>query len=70
MFKEDVKRIKACIEYKDYYAALEYAIIVKDKYVDNEKDYFEKVIRNVKSADYNKIWSSTNYDRQNQHNIV
>lgn len=55
MFKEDVKRIKACIEYKDYYVALEYAIIVKDKYVDNEKDYFEKVIRNVKSADYNKI---------------
>lgn len=54
MFKTDIKRIKVCIKYNDYYSAMEYATIVKDKYEDNEKDYFQNVIKNVKNGDIYK----------------
>lgn len=55
MFEIDKKRIEACIKYKDYYSALEYAILVKDKYISNEKSFFERIIRYVKSGEYYKI---------------
>lgn len=55
MFEIDKRRIEACLEYKDYYSALEYAILVKDKYISNEKSFFEKIIIHVKSGEYYKI---------------
>lgn len=55
MFEKDVKRIKACIDYKDYYSALEYAILVKDRYVDREKNYFEEIIKRIKIGNYNRV---------------
>ena len=55
MFEEDVKRINACIEYKDYYTAMEYAILVKEKYKSVKRDYFEDIIRYIKNGDYEKI---------------
>ena len=55
MFEEDVKRINACIEYKDYYTAMEYAMLVKEKYKDEKRDYFEDIIRYVKNGNYEKI---------------
>lgn len=54
MFEKDVKRIKACINHKDYYSALEYAILVKDRYVNREKNYFEDIIKGIKIGDYNR----------------
>ena len=55
MFEEDVRRINACIEHKDYYSAMEYAILVKEKYKDEKNDYFEDIIRYIKNGDYEKI---------------
>jgi hypothetical protein len=55
MFEEDVKKINACIERKDYYSAMEYAILVKEKYKDEKRKYFEDIIRYVKNGDYEKI---------------
>ena len=55
MFEEDVKRINACIEYKDYYTAMEYAMLVKEKYKDEKRDYFEDIIKHIKIGDYNSI---------------
>ena len=51
MFEDDVKKINACIEYKDYYSAMEYAMLVKEKYKDEKNDYFEDIIRYVKNGD-------------------
>ena len=55
MFEEDMKKINACIEHKDYYSAMEYAIFVKEKYKDEKRDYFEDIIRYVKNGNYEKI---------------
>ena len=55
MFEEDVKRINACIEYKDYYSAMEYAMLVKEKYKDEKRDYFEDIIKHIKIGDYKSI---------------
>ena len=55
MFEDDVKKINACIEYKDYYTAMEYAILVKEKYKSVKRDYFEDIIRYIKNGDYEKI---------------
>ena len=55
MFEEDIKKIKACIEYNDYYSAMEYAILVKDNYKDNQKRCFENIIKYVKSGHYYQI---------------
>lgn len=55
MFEIDKKRIEACIEYKDYYSALEYSILVQDKYKNKEKNFFERIIKSVKSGEYYKI---------------
>lgn len=56
MFKKDVERIIACIKHEDFYSAMEYAIFIKDKYNNKEKEYFENIIKSVKSGDFNKIW--------------
>lgn len=50
MFSKDKKRIITCIEREDFYSALEYANLVKDKYTDREKLYFENIINYVKSG--------------------
>ncbi len=55
MFENDIKRIKACIDHNDYFSALEYAIIVKDRYIKREKRYFERIIEKIKVGDYKKI---------------
>ena len=61
MFETDIERIKACILYEDYYSAMEYAILVKDKYENKEKEYFENVIKLVKQGKlYWKYHLSTN----------
>lgn len=55
MFEVDKRRIEACIEYKDYYSALEYSILVKDKYKNKEKNFFERIIKSVKRGEYYEI---------------
>lgn len=55
MFNEDVNRIKVCLEHNDYYSAMEYAMLVKDNYKNEERKYFEKVIKYVKVGDYKKL---------------
>ena len=50
MFETDIERIKACILYEDYYSVMEYAILIKDKYKNEEKEYFENVIKLVKQG--------------------
>ena len=55
MFEDDVRRINACIEHKDQYSAMEYAILVKEKYKDEKKDYIEDIIKYVKNGDYEII---------------
>ena len=52
MFEMDIKRIKACINHKDYFSALEYAILIKDRYVGREKNYFEDTIKRIKAGEY------------------
>lgn len=55
MFQIDRNRIKVCIDYDDYFSALEYAILVKELYKDREKSYFEEIIKKIKSGAYKKI---------------
>ncbi len=55
MFDEDVNRIKVCLEHNDYYSAMEYAMLVKDNYKNEERKYFEKVIKYVKAGDYKNL---------------
>ena len=50
MFETDIKRINACLAYRDYYSALQYAILVKDRYVQREKEFFDKIIKSVKNG--------------------
>ena len=50
MFEIDIRRIRACIDHKDYYSALQYAILVKDRYVKSEKECFEMIIKNIKTG--------------------
>lgn len=57
MFEKDLKRIRACVEYEDYYAAMKYASLVKDNYESREKSYLEDIIKYIKLGDYNEIRS-------------
>ncbi len=54
MFQIDRNRIKVCMDYDDYFSALEYAILVKELYKDREKSYFEEIIKEIKSGAYKK----------------
>ena len=51
----DKKRVKACIEYKDYYSAMEYSMLVKDIYNNKEKEFFERLIKLIKNGDYENV---------------
>ncbi len=55
MFVEEIKRIKACIEYQDYYSAMEYAILVKDNYKNKEKNCLDNIIKDIKEGNYEKV---------------
>lgn len=55
MFEIDSRRIKACIEHKDYFSAVEYAILVKNNYLDKNKNFFENVIKYVGNGSYEKL---------------
>ncbi len=55
MFREDIKRIKVCIQYQDYYSALQYAILVKKNYKDKERIDLEHIITCIKKGEYDKI---------------
>lgn len=77
MFEIDIRRIVICIGYKDYYSAMEYALLVKGKYKNNQKDYFEGIIKNVKSGNYKKLYEkfylrqvSTNFLNERCYNII
>ena len=55
MFEEDVKKINACIEHKDYYSAMEYSILVRNLYKNGERQYFESIIKYVKNSEYENL---------------
>ncbi len=55
MFEIDVKRIEACISHKDYYSAAEYSMMVKEKYTEEKRLFFETIIKEVQSGEYEKI---------------
>lgn len=55
MFRIDVKRIKACIEHEDYYAALLYINLIIENYTNEQKAFFELIRKNIKSANYEEI---------------
>lgn len=56
MFEIDKRRIKACIEYRDYYSALQYAILISKKYEKVEKEFFKNIIKNIKRGNYEKLF--------------
>lgn len=64
MFNEDIKKIKSCIEYKDYYNAMEYALFVKEKYKEEEKKMLNSIIIDIKNGEYDKLknldWNNWN----------
>jgi len=73
MFDEDIKRIKACIYYEDYYAALQYAITRKERYKDEQREFLEEIIRVIKNGNYQEIqkiyhFSRRNYDKKTRNN--
>lgn len=55
MFKIDLKRIKVCIEYEDYYSALLYINLIIENYNNEQRLYFEIIRNNIKSAKYEEI---------------
>ena len=55
MTEKDIKMVKACIEHEDYYSAMKYSTLIKDAYEDERKHFFEQIISNVKSGNYEKI---------------
>lgn len=48
MFEIDKKRVNACIEFDDYYSAMEYSLLVVDNYEKGEREFFENIIKLVK----------------------
>lgn len=53
--EEDIKRMKACLVYKDYYSILIYITIVIEKYTGKDKEFLLDIMHNVKKANYDKV---------------
>lgn len=53
--EEDLKRIKACLTYEDYYSILEYITLIISKYTGIEKEFLLKIVKNIKSGNYKEV---------------
>lgn len=53
--EEDIKRIKACLVYEDYYSMLIYITIVVDKYTGTNKEFLLKIMNNIKKGNYKEV---------------
>lgn len=56
MFEIDLKRIKACIYYEDYYSALIYINLILENYtIEEHKQYFYVIIKMIKTGNYDGL---------------
>ena len=53
--EEDLKRIKACLEFEDYYSILEYITIVIEKYTGKDKEFLLEIVKNIKCSNYKEV---------------
>ena len=53
--ENDIKLLKACLEYEDYYSILEYITIIIEKYTENEKKFLNKITKNIKIGNYKEV---------------
>lgn len=53
--EEDLKRIKACLEFEDYYSILEYITLIVENYTGTEKEFLLKIVKNIKSGNYKEV---------------
>lgn len=53
--ENDIKLLKSCLKYEDYYSILEYITIIIEKYTGNEKEFLNEIIKNIKIGNYQKV---------------
>lgn len=53
--KDDIRRLQACLEYKDYYAMSLYITIIIRKYTGENKEFLLQLQKDVKRGDYIQI---------------
>ena len=53
--QNDIKLLKSCLKYEDYYSILEYITIIIEKYTGNEKEFLNEIIKNIKIGNYQKV---------------
>lgn len=53
--EEDLKRIKACLEFEDYYSILEYITLIVENYTGTEKKFLLEIVKNIKCSNYKEV---------------
>lgn len=53
--EEDLKRIRACLVYEDYYSILEYITLIIKKYTGTEKEFLLGIVKNIKNSNYKEV---------------
>lgn len=53
--KEDIKRLKACLPYKDYYSMLIYITIIIKKYTGTDKEFLLSIANSIKNGNYEEV---------------
>ena len=53
--ENDIKKLKACLEYDDYYAMLLYITMIIEKYTGENKEFLLQLQDNIKCGNYVEI---------------
>ena len=53
--EKDIKRLKACMDYNDYYSMLIYITIIIDKCTGQNKEFLLNLVANIKKGNYEEV---------------
>lgn len=54
--EEDIKRIKSCLPFEDYYSMLMYIVTIAiDKYTGKDKEFLLNIAKNIKKGNYKEV---------------
>lgn len=55
IMEKDVKKLKACLNYKDYYSMLLYCNLIINNYYGSNKEILLHLISNIKKGNYETL---------------
>ena len=55
MFKDEIRKLKVCVEHEDYSAVKEYSMMIRDKYKYSERNLLDIMIQLVSMGEYELI---------------